>query len=228
MEEHRGGARRPVSAPGGARRLASSGISRLALYYRTLREMEERGESLTSSEALGELTGYSGDQVRRDLTAFGSFGVPGTGYPVKGLRESIGRILGKERTWNVVIIGAGNLGSALLAYSGFRLQGYVVVAAFDADPARIGRRAGGLTVQAMEELAGVVKAKRVDLAVLTVPAAAAQAAAEAAISAGIEGLLNFAPARVTVPDGVSVEAVDLSVQLDRLAFRLTQRQSVEG
>ena len=97
------------------------------------------------------------------------------------------------------------------------------VGAFDADPAKIGLRIGDLTVQPMEALAGVVKAKRVDLAILTVPASAAQAAAEAAISAGIEGLLNFAPARVTAPDGVSIESVDLSVQLDRLAFRLTQR-----
>jgi redox-sensing transcriptional repressor len=167
---------------------------------------------------LGEAIGVTDAQVRKDLAYLGNLGHPGIGYDAAALTAAIRRALGIDREWPAALVGVGNLARALLRYQGFVERGFRFVALFDANPAKIGQRVEGLVVHGPDELPAVVAASRAELGVLTVPAESSQAVADALIAAGIRGLLNFAPGVLRVPAGVSVVSVDLTVQLEQLAF----------
>ena len=197
-------------------------VRRLSLYLRQLEAFADAGHATVSSRELGRALDLGDAQVRKDLTNFGSFGHPGVGYRVDDLIARLKRILGTDRQWAVLMIGAGNIGRALAAYRRFADKGFDLVAVFDADPALHGRRVGvgELEVMPVERLAEVAARTGARLAVLAVPADAAQRSADLLVSAGVRGILNFAPVRLAVPPGVHVNSVDLAVQLEQLAFQV--------
>jgi redox-sensing transcriptional repressor len=197
---------------------------RLSVYARHLSSLEAPDGAVITSAELAEACGVYAAQVRKDLAYFGEFGVRGVGYEVQALRARIRTILGLNKTWRVALVGVGRLGEALLAYGGFRAQGYHFVAAFDAGPAKVGRPVGdGLEVLPVSELPRVVAERAVELAVLAVPAAAAQAVADRLVAAGVRGVLNFAPVHLAVPARVVVQPVDLTQALDGLAYLMATR-----
>ncbi len=196
-------------------------VRRLSLYLRQLELFLRQGKETISSKQLGESLGLTDAQVRKDLGYFGTFGHPGVGYNIAELVGRIKRILGTDKNWNVILIGVGNLGRALLSYGGFAAKGMNVVASFDADPEKVGRSIGGHDVLAMDQLEVTIKAHEVRLAMLTVPADTAQAVADNLVKAGIRGILNFSPTALTVPSTVAVQAVDLALQLEQLTFQVS-------
>ncbi len=195
-------------------------VGRVSLYLRQLENAQRQGQAMISSSQLGAGLGISDAQVRKDLAFFGQFGYPGIGYRIEELIAALRRILGIDRVWPTAMIGLGNLGRALIRYRGFRSRGFHIVALFDNDPKKVGQSHGGLTVQHFDELAETVEARGIELAILSIPAENAQRVADQVVSCGILGLLNFAPVTLTVPPTVSVIAVDLSVQLEHLAYKV--------
>jgi redox-sensing transcriptional repressor len=206
-------------------RISESTVRRLTHYYRVLDEVAAEGKRMISSRRLAEREGITSAQVRKDLSYFGSFGRRGLGYSVPHLREEIGAILGLDRRWNVVVIGAGNIGSALLSYGGFARQGFDVVAVFDHDPKRVGTKIGDLEVQDIGRLSDVTAALEIEVGVIATPARSAQAVADTLVAAGVRGILNFAPRKLFVPDHVSLRAVDMTMELESLSFALTQARA---
>ena len=204
---------RPESVPDPA-------VRRLSLYLRQLEAFQRKDRRTISSKQLGESLGLTDAQVRKDLAYFGQFGRPGIGYRVEELIAQVKRILGTDKTWNVLLVGAGNLGRALSAYRGFGSKGFRLAAVFDNDPAKVGRRAGPFTIQALDEMPDAVQKLGVRLAILAVPAEHAQAVADQLIDAGVRGILNFAPVSLNVPSYVAVNPVDLAVQLEQLSFQV--------
>jgi redox-sensing transcriptional repressor len=197
-------------------------VRRLSTYYRLLRQLEAKGETEPlSSERISQLTGFTAAQVRRDLAYFGSFGKRGVGYDIAELQQSLRSILGLDHPWHIALIGVGNLGTALMAYPGFARQGFHIVAAFDVDATKHGRRIGTVVVRPMEDLPEVVREQGILMAIMTVPASAAQQVADAAVKAGIKGILNFAPVQLHVPKDVYVSSVDLSIEIEYLSYLLT-------
>jgi len=192
-------------------------ITRLVRYLRVLERMERDGDVHTSSEELARLAGVTAFQVRKDLAYFGSYGTRGVGYTVPVLRRELRQILGLGRRWRLILVGMGRLGQALADYPGLA-DGYELVAGFDVDPSVVGRRVGPLEVRPLNELESVVQSEHVDVALLTVPEAQAQAVAERLVRAGVRGLLNFAPVVLKLPDGVAVENIDFMAGLSRLGF----------
>ncbi len=205
---------RPESIPNPA-------VRRLSLYLRQLEGFARKGRRTISSKQLGESLRLTDAQVRKDLAYFGQFGHPGIGYRGDDLIIQLRKILGTDRTWNVLLVGAGNLGRALAAYRGFGSKGFQVVAVFDVDASKVGDKLGEYTVQHLDHVAKAVEQHAARLAILAVPADNAQDVADQLISAGIRGLLNFAPVSLTVPKGVAVNTVDVAVQLEQLAFQVT-------
>jgi redox-sensing transcriptional repressor len=205
------------------KRIADSTVRRLSLYLRFLEEFESAGMTTVSSDALAARGGTTSAQVRKDLSFFGSFGKRGLGYSVLELTQRMRRILGLDRDWRVIILGAGKIGVALAQYEGFRQRGFRVVGLYDSDPEKIGRAINGLTVHAIESLAEDNRERPVDIAVIAVPAAAAQRVADAVIEAGIAGIMNFAPVQLHVPVTVLVNTVNMAMELERLSFALTNR-----
>lgn len=201
-------------------RISESTVRRLSHYYRVLEEVEAEGGRLISSHRLAEREGVTSAQVRKDLSCFGSFGRRGLGYNVAHLREAIRSILGLDRRWRVGVVGVGNLGTALLLYRGFEQQGFDVVAAFDRDPARIGRPLGALVVRDIAELPQAAKEERLDLGVIATPLRAAQEVADALVAAGVRGILNLAPRKLFVPPQVALRTVDMTVEFESLSFAL--------
>ncbi len=199
-------------------RLSRASVGRLSLYLRGLESLLREGATKVSSGALGEALGVTDAQVRKDLAYLGHLGHPGVGYAAPELAAAIRHALGVDREWRVALAGVGNLGRALLRYRGFTERGFRVAALFDADPAKVGQRIDGLEVHPPEAMARLLPALGVELGVLTVPAEAAQASADAMAAAGVRGLLTFAPGVLRPPSGVSVVSVDLTVQLEQLAF----------
>jgi redox-sensing transcriptional repressor len=195
-------------------------IGRVSLYLRQLESFQRQERETVSSSQLGAALGINDAQVRKDLAFFGQFGHPGRGYPIEELINTLRHILGIDRSWPSALFGLGNLGRALLRYRGFRARGFHLVALFDTDPKKIGATVDGLTVRSPDALEATVRESRVDLAILCVPAESAQRVADQVVSAGITGILNFAPTALFVPPSVSVVAVDLSVQLEHLAYRV--------
>jgi len=203
--------------------ISDSTVRRLSHYYRVLEEVEGEGKRVISSRRLAEREGITSAQVRKDLSCFGSFGRRGLGYNVAHLRDEIRGILGLDRRWRVAIVGAGNVGAALLAYRGFAKQGFDVVAVFDRDPQRIGQKIGDLIVHSTDEMATIAAEQRVDMGVIATPVRAAQEVADQLVAVGVRGILNFAPRKLFVPPQVALRNVDMSVELESLSFALAQK-----
>ncbi len=208
------------------KRIADSTIRRLSLYLRFLEEFEERGLSTISSEELAARGGTTSAQVRKDLSFFGSFGKRGLGYSVPELSSRLRKILGLEREWRVVIIGAGKIGAALAQYHGFAERGFRITAIYDNDPRKIGRQVDGLTIRSLDRMLSDPEGAEADIAVIAVPAAAAQVIADLVVEAGIKAIMSFAPRRLTVPDDVPVKMVNMAMELEGLSFALANRQAV--
>lgn len=198
-------------------------VSRLSLYLRELQHIVRDGSDTTSSTQLGQLLGFSDAQVRKDLAYFGQFGYPGIGYKCQELITEIKKIMGTNRAWPVVLVGMGNLGRALLGYKGFEQQGFHVVAAFEVDPKIIGTQIEGIDVYHIRNLREIVINNDVKLAIVAVPSGEAQSIAEELVQAGIDGILNFAPVTITVPDNVSAVGVDLAIELEQLSFAVVNQ-----
>ena len=205
-------------------RLSRAAAQRLSLYLRCVAIWPGDGEKVSSSR-IAEAVGVSDAQVRRDLAALGHLGQRGVGYDVRDLATAIRTALGIDRAWRAVLVGVGNLGRALLKYQGFRAQGFEIVGLFDTDPAKVGHAVEGLTVEPVAELAARAAAHRAELGVLTVPADAAHAVADALVAAGVRGILNFAPVVLKLPRRVRLVTVDLAIQLEQLAFQVQHGDS---
>lgn len=204
-------------------RVSKAVVSRLSLYLRELSRLERSGIETTSSTKLGEMLGFSDAQVRKDLANFGQFGYPGVGYRCSELISTIRQIMGTDQKWPVALVGVGNLGRALLGYRGFSNQGFNTVAAFDLDPKIVGTEIEGIPVFSLDSVDTIVKEKSIQLAILAVPAAAAQDVAERLVEAGIRGFLNFAAVTLRLPDDVTVIGVDLAIEMEQLSFAMTSR-----
>ncbi len=198
-------------------------ISRLSLYLRELQQLLSEGKQTVRSGELGSRLGFTDAQVRKDLTYFGQFGYPGIGYRSEELVQAIRHILGTDIEWRVVIVGVGNLGQALLGYKGFSSQGFQIVAALDADPQKTGTIVEGIKIHALDDLAGLVKQHRVRLGMVAVPAPSAQSVVDQLVDAGIDGIVNFAPVTINLPDHVSHVGVDLASELEQITFAVAKR-----
>ena len=198
-------------------------MSRLSLYLRELQQMLRVGIETISSSKLGRRLGVTGAQVRKDFAYFGQFGYPGIGYRCEELVLQIRKILGTDKTWPVALIGCGNLGQALLGYQGFGKQGFKVEVAFDITPEIVGQTFEGLKVEHLDKLPEIATQQEIRLAILAVPANAANNAVEALVQAGITGILNFAPVTLSVPKSTSVVGVDLAMELEQLAFAVVKQ-----
>lgn len=198
-------------------------ISRLPLYLRELLQIQRHGEQRVQSGVLAKRLGLNASQVRRDLSGFGSMGQRGVGYEVRGLIQTIQQVLGSDRSWNVILVGVGNLGRALSGYRGFAQQGFRLVGAFDIDPSKIGEKLGSLTVMPLSDLEEFVRVEGVELAMIAVPAGVVGEVTERLEMAGVTGILNFAPVMVRrSASPVTVVNVDLAIELQRLAFLVLQ------
>ena len=211
------------STPGRDAGVPKAVVNRLSLYLRELEHLLRGGQQTTSSHQLGRVLGFTDAQVRKDLAYFGHFGHPGIGYRCDELVAAIRRILGTDQPWTVAIVGVGNLGRALLGYRGFSERGFRIVAAFDTDSGKVGSQIEGVEVFHVDRLAEVARAHRLRLGVIAVPAAAAQKAADLLVAHGIEGILNFAPVTLALPDHVRRVGVDLAIELEQLTFAVANR-----
>ena len=198
-------------------------MSRLSLYLRELQQLLRVGIETISSSKLGRRLGVTGAQVRKDFAYFGQFGYPGIGYRCEELVLQIRKILGTDKTWPVALIGCGNLGQALLGYQGFGKQGFKVEVAFDITPEIVGQTFEGLKVEHLDKLPEIATQQEIRLAILAVPANAANNAVEALVQAGITGILNFATVTLSVPKSISVVGVDLAMELEQLAFAVVKQ-----
>jgi len=205
------------------RRIADSTVRRLSLYLRFLEESAQRGLVTISSDELARRGGTTSAQVRKDLSFFGSFGKRGLGYSVPELTESLREILGLRREWQVIIVGAGKIGTALAQYRGFRQRGFSVIAVYDRDPKKIGTKWDSLAVRDMEQIEHDIARERPDIVVLTTPGDEAQKVVDRLVKAGIRALLNFAPVQLQVPPDVTLKNVNMAMELEGLSFALTNR-----
>lgn len=198
-------------------------ISRLSLCLRILQELSKSRKSNTiSSGDLARELGISPDQLRRDLWYFGQFGRRGVGYSVESLKNKISEILGLNKSWKVCICGMGNLGSALLAYKGFKEQNLNIAACFDNDPKKSHKKKGNILIYPLEDMKKVIKSMNIEIAIIATPTAAAQGILERLVSCDIKAVLNFAPVKLIVPAGVKLRNVDLSTELFNLTYFLSQ------
>lgn len=196
-------------------------VKRLSLYLRELEALAEREQQTISSKQLGTALGLTDAQVRKDLAYFGQFGHPGIGYRVAALINELRRILGTDHRWNAAVVGAGNIGRAIMPYGRFARKGFDVVAIFDNDSKVIGSEIAGHKVRPMQDLPQLVKERDIKIGIVAVPAQFAQQVADNLINAGVLGILNFAPIRLDVHDAVSVASVDFSLSLEQLAFQVS-------
>jgi len=209
--------------PGGG--IPEATVARLPIYLRALITLAEQGVASCSSEELAAAAGVNSAKLRKDLSYLGSYGTRGVGYDVEYLRYQIAREIGVTQDWPVVIVGIGNLGHALANYAGFSSRGFRVVALLDSDPARLGERLGGMSISSSDALEQLVSEHNVAIGVIATPAAAAQGVCDRLVAAGVTSILNFAPTVLAVPDGVDVRKVDLSIELQILAYH-EQRKSL--
>jgi redox-sensing transcriptional repressor len=199
-------------------------IGRLPIYLRALTRLAEEGkQKTTSSHELGEQLGISSAQIRKDLSHFGEFGKQGTGYHIEYLIDQLRQILNLHVEWNVAIIGAGYLGHALANYNGFQGRGFRIRWIFDNDPAKVGQKTDGLTVQHIDELEDTIKEAKAEVAILAIPAGGAQAITDRLVKIGIKAILSYAPVHLTVPNGVQVSYSDPVTDLQRMSFYLTPK-----
>jgi redox-sensing transcriptional repressor len=200
------------------RRIPEATVARLPVYLRSLLEVAETKAPTISSERLAELAGVNAAKVRKDLSYLGSYGTRGVGYEVEYLLFQISRELGLTQDWPVAIIGIGNLGHALANYRNFSARGFRIVALLDADPAKVGKQVAGLAIRSLDDLDDVVAEVGVSIGIIATPAHVAQDVADRLVAAGVTSILNFAPAVLSVPRGVSLRKVDLSIELQILSF----------
>lgn len=197
-------------------------ITRLSLYSRNLESLTREGVSVVSSEKLADRCGVNSAQIRKDLAYFGEFGVRGVGYYVRDLLFEIKRILGLNKSWNLALIGVGNLGTALITHSNFAQHGYQFVAAFDVDPQKVGQTlANGLIISHFNTITEAKERLNIEIGVITTPASTAQEVADRLLEVNIKAILNFAPTQIQGPKDLALENVDFSMKLDNLAYRLT-------
>ena len=195
-------------------------VARLPRYLRALSVLREKGTT-TSSQELGNFLGYSAAQIRKDLSQFGEFGKQGTGYDIDFLTEQIQSILNINRSWNMVLVGCGNIGHAIMNYSGFPDNGFNIVAAVDSSPNLIGKSVtDNLIIQDIEEIETIVKEKEIPIAMLTVPGNVAQSIAERLVACGIRGILTYAPTILSLPEDIQVEYIDPVVSLQHITYYL--------
>ena len=193
-------------------------VARLPVYLRALTALAERHVATASSEDLAAAAGVNSAKLRKDLSYLGTYGTRGVGYDVEYLRYQIAREIGLTQDWSVVIIGIGNLGHALANYSGFASRGFTIAALLDSDPDRVGEKVGDLEISSLDELERIVVRDGVSIGVVATPAGAAQEVADRLVAAGVTSILNFAPTVLTVPAHVDVRKVDLSIELQILAY----------
>ena len=193
-------------------------IYRISLYARCLERLDENGHEMVSSSALAAAAGVKPSQLRRDLAYFGTFGTRGRGYPVEALRQAIHDGLGRAKLQPVIMVGAGNLGSALLRYDGFRKEGYEILAAFDSMAENIRNKDIPVPLHPADDMPSFIKSNKVALAILCVPAEHAQQVANVLVQSGIQGILNFSPVVLQVPSHVTVNNVDLALELENLNY----------
>ena len=195
-------------------------IGRLPVYLRALQHMADNGIKTTSSQELGEHVGISAAQIRKDISQFGEFGKQGTGYAIQFLIEKLREILKVDRIWDVVLVGAGDVGHALANYQGFENRGFRVVAIFDNDKNKVGQKIGAFTVEDTATMIEKIKSLDVKIAMMTVPAVSAQEAADKLVQAGVKAILNYAPVSLNVPVNVNVQYTDPSTHLQRMTYYL--------
>jgi redox-sensing transcriptional repressor len=211
-----------------AREIPEATVARLPIYLRALNTLSEDGTVTCSSEDLAAAAGVNSAKLRKDLSYLGSYGTRGVGYDVAYLRYQIAREIGVTQDWSVVIVGIGNLGHALANYSGFRSRGFRVVALLDADPERHAEIVAGVDVRPFDDLTQIVREQGVAIGVIATPAAAAQAVADKMVEVGITSILNFAPTVLNVGPGVDVRKVDLSIELQILAYHEQRKAAQEA
>ncbi|MGZ9166241.1 MAG: redox-sensing transcriptional repressor Rex [Anaerolineales bacterium] len=195
-------------------------IGRLPVYLRALQSLADKGIQTTSSQDLGEIVGISAAQIRKDISQFGEFGKQGTGYSIPFLVERLRDILKVDRGWEVIIIGMGDMGHALARYNGFTNRGFQISMIFDNDPQKIGQKVGDFEILDTAGIAEKIKQHKIKIAMLTVPAPAAQEMADQLVKAGIKAILNYAPTSLNVPDGVHVQYIDPVTHLQRMTYYL--------
>jgi len=205
------------------RKVSDSTIRRLSTYYRSLLEFEKKGYKIVSSKELAKTEKLTPAQVRKDLSFFGSFGTRGLGYPVRELKEKIAKILGLKRSWNVALVGVGNVGSALVSYKEFQRQGFNIRLLFDNDLRKINKSHKGILVSDVKVLGEKLKENKTEMVILAVPAVAAQEVADRVVSAGVKSILNFAPVQIKVPNDVVLRSVNMAMELEHLSFCLVNK-----
>jgi redox-sensing transcriptional repressor len=216
-------ARAPKSSTDPSEQISELTTNRLSVYLRSLNALDAAGVRTVSSQALAEQFNLNAAQIRKDLAYFGEFGVRGVGYYVKELRRHLREILGVSGHVAIAIVGAGNLGMALADYPGFREEGFEIVALFDTRRDKIGRRSrAGVPINDIREFRRLVRRARIRIAVIAVPADAAQSVVNTVVAAGVKAVLNFSPGTLNVPSDVKLKSVDLTVSLESLSFFLAQ------
>ncbi|HMH81258.1 MAG TPA: redox-sensing transcriptional repressor Rex [Gemmatimonadales bacterium] len=205
------------------RKISESTVRRLSLYLRFLEQFGAQGQATISSAELARRGGTTSAQVRKDLSFFGSFGKRGLGYSVPELTARIRDILGLRRTYRVLLVGAGRIGSALIQYPGFRQRGFHVTAIYDKDPKKIGSGWNGLVVQDVRDIEADLARESTDIAIVVTPADAAQDVVDRLVRAGVKAILNFAPVQLAVPADVAVKTVNMALELETLSFALANR-----
>lgn len=195
-------------------------VGRLPLYLRSLQRMVSEGQSVTSSQELGERLGISAAQIRKDLSQFGEFGKQGTGYAVDYLLDQLRKILKVDRVWDIAVVGAGDIGSAVARYQGFTNRGFRVAMLFDNNPQIIGTQVGSFTVQDTASIVDAILEAGIIVAMIAVPASQAQSVVDELVKAGIKAILNYAPLSLNVPDGIYVQHTDPVTHLQRMTYYL--------
>lgn len=214
------------------RKVSESTVARLSLYLRLLEEFDAAGRDTVSSADLARRAGTTSAQVRKDLSAFGTFGKRGLGYNVAELAAELRSILGLGRQWRVALVGAGKIGSALFGYQDFRRQGFFIRAVFDSDPRKVGQRWGDLVIRSDGELIPGLCEEDIDIVIVAVPAEAAQGVVDRVVEAGIRAILNFAPTQLRVPATVELKNVNMAMEMEGLSYALAResrrRRAVGG
>jgi len=198
-------------------RIPNETVRRLPIYLRGLVVLSQQGVNNVSSSKLADFVNINAGQIRKDFSFVGDFGTRGVGYDIDWLTKQIKKILRLDAEHRAAVIGVGNLGTAVMAYPGFRTYGFEIAAAFDSDPAKVGKKVKNVTVEDVSKLNSLAK-RGVDMAIIAVPAEAAQNVADALVQAGIKGILNFSPKRITVPKNVKVITIDIATDLARLPY----------
>ena len=199
-------------------------INRLPVYARALTELASRGETVVSSQALGELLDVTPAQIRKDLSYFGRFGKQGRGYNVNSLLSKLREILGIDRQWRLILVGVGRLGQAIAEYGGFGPQGFEIVAAFDASDAIVGREIGGVSVKPIDEMEPFLRNTRVDIGIVAVPSTDAQRVVDRLVALGVRAILNYAPITAHVPKDVTIRHIDPVLAMQSMTFYIKRAE----